>query len=310
MLLTHVTDDLLADGTVSESAYAVLPRLVEAAAALPPEQSVDFWVDMGFIVTAEDRPPVPADLDAGFSAALRRAEQAAVRSFLAAGAPARVCGQLALSCAAFAGHHIGAALWRVEPGESYLQLVCPGCGYDNELLTFFVDPVHPPFAAPSWPIRPIMPVRDSTPGARSPTRCGARGWARSGNPSCGWHARSPRQACPPKHRGRPSCAWSPGWSRPRAPRAGPEPNGPANWPCSQATSAAGTANRPGRPPTAWWRARRGHGLGVVPHGHRRRSRRQVNQPRKPRRVKLQGRPPVYGRTGTLSSRPTARPGVV
>ncbi len=56
MLLTHVTDDLLADGTVSESAYAVLPRLVEAAAALPPEQSVDFWVDMGFIVTAEDRP--------------------------------------------------------------------------------------------------------------------------------------------------------------------------------------------------------------------------------------------------------------
>ncbi len=56
VLLTHVTDDLLADGTVSESAYAVLPRLVEAAAALPPEQSVDFWVDMGFIVTAEDRP--------------------------------------------------------------------------------------------------------------------------------------------------------------------------------------------------------------------------------------------------------------
>ncbi|WP_328931692.1 MULTISPECIES: PQQ-binding-like beta-propeller repeat protein [unclassified Streptomyces] len=148
VLLTHMTDDLLADGTVSDSAYAVLPRLVEAAAALPPEQSVDFWVDLGFIVTAEDRAPVPADLEAGFSAALRLAEQAAARSFLAAGAPAKVCGQLALSCAAFAGHHIGEALRDVEPGESYLQLVCPACGYDTEILTFFVDPVHPPFAAP------------------------------------------------------------------------------------------------------------------------------------------------------------------
>ncbi|MGQ4434428.1 MULTISPECIES: WD40 repeat domain-containing protein [unclassified Streptomyces] len=148
VLLTNMTDDLLADGTASDSAYAELPHLVEAAAALPPDQSVDFWVDLGFIVTAEDRAPVPADLEAGFSAALRLAEQAAARSFLAAGAPAKVCGQLALSCVAFAGHHIGEALRDVEPGESYLQLVCPGCGYDTEILTFFVDPVHPPFAAP------------------------------------------------------------------------------------------------------------------------------------------------------------------
>lgn len=148
---TYMTDDLLADGTVSNSAYAVLPHLVEAAAELPPEQSVDFWVDMGFIVTAEDRPPVPADLEAGFSAALRLAEQAAARSFLDAGAPAKVCGQLALSCVAFAGHHIGAALWDLEPGESYLQLVCPECGNDTEILKFFVDPVHPPFEAPELP---------------------------------------------------------------------------------------------------------------------------------------------------------------
>ncbi|MFD4872092.1 WD40 repeat domain-containing protein [Streptomyces sp. NPDC058420] len=145
---TSMTDDLLADGTVSDSAYAVLPHVVEAAAALPPDQSVDFWVDLGFIVTAEDRPTVPADLEAGFSAALRLAEQAAARSLLAAGAPAKVCGQLALSCVAFAGHHIGAALWGVEPGQSHLQLVCPGCEYDTEILTFFVDPVHPAFGAP------------------------------------------------------------------------------------------------------------------------------------------------------------------
>lgn len=148
---TYMTDDLMADGTVYNSAYAVLPHLVEAAAELPPDQSVDFWVDMGFIVTAEDRPAIPADLEAGFSAALRLAEQAAARSFLDAGAPAKVCGQLALSCVAFAGHHIGAALWDLEPGESYLQLVCPECEYDTEILTFFVDPVHPPFEAPELP---------------------------------------------------------------------------------------------------------------------------------------------------------------
>ena len=148
---TYMTDDLMADGTVYDSAYAVLPHLVEAAAELPPEQSVDFWVDMGCIVTAEDRPPVPADLEAGFSAALRLAEQAATRSLLDAGPPAKVCGQLALSCVAFAGHHIGAALWRLEPGESYLQLVCPGCEYDTEILKFFVDPGQPPFDAPELP---------------------------------------------------------------------------------------------------------------------------------------------------------------
>jgi len=148
---TYMTDALLADGTVYDSAYAALPHLVEAAAALPPEQSVDFWVDLGFIVTAEDRRPVPADLEAGFDAALRLAEQAAARSFLDAGAPAKVCGQLALSCVAFAGHHVGAALWDLEPKESYLQLVCPGCGSDTEILEFFVDPVHPPFEAPELP---------------------------------------------------------------------------------------------------------------------------------------------------------------
>ncbi|MFD4555330.1 WD40 repeat domain-containing protein [Streptomyces sp. NPDC058469] len=148
---TYMTDDVLADGTVYDSAYAVLPHLVEAAAALSPEQSVDFWVDMGFIVTAEDRPPVPADLEAGFSAALRLAEQAAARSLLAVGAPAKVCGQLALSCVAFAGHHIGAALWDLEPEESYLQLLCPGCGSDTEILKFFADPVRPPFEAPELP---------------------------------------------------------------------------------------------------------------------------------------------------------------
>ncbi|MET8036208.1 hypothetical protein [Streptomyces sp. NPDC005345] len=74
---TALAGGLLDDGTVFDGAYAALPHLVEAAAALPPGRTVDFWVDLGCIVTAEDRSPVPADLEAGFSAALRAAEEAA-----------------------------------------------------------------------------------------------------------------------------------------------------------------------------------------------------------------------------------------
>ena len=148
---TYMTDDLMDDGTVSDGAYAALPHLVEAAAALSPGQSVDFWVDMGFIVTAEDRPPVPADLEAGFDAALRLAERAAVRSLLAAGAPSTDCAYLALSCVAFAGHHTGTALRRLEFQEGDLLLLCPGCGTDTEIPKFFVDPVRPPFEAPVLP---------------------------------------------------------------------------------------------------------------------------------------------------------------
>ena len=115
---TDLSDGLMDDGTVSDGAYAALPHLVEAAAVLPPGQSVDFWVDLGFIVTAEDRPPVPADLEAGFGAALRLAERAATRSLLA-GTPAQVVAHLALSCVAFAGHHTAEALWQLpRPGKA------------------------------------------------------------------------------------------------------------------------------------------------------------------------------------------------
>ncbi|WP_405719892.1 hypothetical protein OG607_06410 [Streptomyces sp. NBC_01537] len=147
-----MADDLMDEGTVCEGAYAALPHLVEAAAELPAERFVDFWVDVGLVVTAEDRAPVPADLEAGFNAALRLAEQAATRSFLAAGAPAAVCAHLALSCVAFAGHHTAEVLWRfLDPQESHLVVLCRGCGTETEIPKFFVDPVHPPFEAPGLP---------------------------------------------------------------------------------------------------------------------------------------------------------------
>ncbi|MFG3165627.1 WD40 repeat domain-containing protein [Streptomyces sp. NPDC048200] len=149
---TALAGGLLDDGTVFDGAYAALPHLIEAAAALPPGRTVDFWVDLGCIVTAEDRPPVPADLEAGFSAALRAAEEAAIRSLLSAGAPAQVCAHLVLCCVAFAGHHMGEAVWRLRDlRESGLQLVCPGCESDTEIPDFFRDPVHPPLEAPELP---------------------------------------------------------------------------------------------------------------------------------------------------------------
>jgi WD40 repeat protein len=148
----YMADDMMDEGTVHEGAYAALPHFVEAAAEMPPERFVDFWVDVGLVVTAEDRAPVPADLEAGFDAALRLAEQAATRSLLAAGTPAAVCAYLALSCVAFAGHHTAEVLWRaLDPQESYLLVSCPGCGTETEILKFFVDPIRPPFEAPELP---------------------------------------------------------------------------------------------------------------------------------------------------------------
>lgn len=152
-----LADGLIEDGTVFDGAYAALPHLIAAAADLPPDRTVDLWVDMGLIVTAEDRPPVPADLQEGFGAALLLAEQAAVRSLLATDAPAEARTSLALSCLAFAGHHMGTALWSLEPQEGYLGLLCPGCGSDTEIPGFFVDPVRPPLEAPRPP--GAVPVR-------------------------------------------------------------------------------------------------------------------------------------------------------
>ncbi|MEU3521520.1 hypothetical protein ABZ770_40810 [Streptomyces sp. NPDC006654] len=149
---TCLAGGLIDDGVVADGAYAALPHLVEAAAALPPGQTVDFWVDLGFIMTADHRPPVPADLEAGFGAALRLAERAATRSLLVADTPAQVCAHLVLSCVASAGHHMGEALGRLlDPRESGLLLVCPGCGSDTEIAEFFVNPARPPSEVPELP---------------------------------------------------------------------------------------------------------------------------------------------------------------
>ncbi|MEU8932343.1 hypothetical protein AB0D30_20920 [Streptomyces sp. NPDC048409] len=149
---TDLSGGLMDDGVVADGAYAALPHLVEAAAALPPGRTVDFWVDLGFIVTADYRPPVPAGLEAGFAAALRLAERAAVRSLLTAGTSGPVCAQLALSCVALAGHPMGEVLWQLQDlRDGGLLLSCPACGSDTEMPDFFAAPAHPPHEAPLLP---------------------------------------------------------------------------------------------------------------------------------------------------------------
>ncbi|MFJ3799442.1 WD40 repeat domain-containing protein [Streptomyces sp. NPDC090088] len=161
---TYLAGGLMDDGVVADGAYAALPYLVEAVAALPPGQTADFWVDLGFIVTADHLPPVPDDLEAGFGAALRLAERAAARSLPAAGVPAQVCAHLVLSCVAFAGHYTGEALNRLlDARESGLLLVCPGCGSDTEIAEFFVDPAGRPSEVPGVP-------------APAPVRAGGHPW--------------------------------------------------------------------------------------------------------------------------------------
>ncbi|WP_162468046.1 hypothetical protein [Streptomyces adustus] len=149
---TDLSGRLMDDGVVADGAYAALPYLVEAAAVLPPGQTVGFWVDLGFMVTADYRPSVPADLEAGFGAALRLAERACVRSLLAAPAPGPVCAQLALSGLALARHPLGEVLSQFpEHQEGGLLLSCPACESDTEFPDFFADPIRPPLDAPLLP---------------------------------------------------------------------------------------------------------------------------------------------------------------
>ncbi|MFI8232648.1 WD40 repeat domain-containing protein [Streptomyces sp. NPDC085900] len=149
---TDLSGGLLDDGVVADGTYAALPHLVEAAVLLPPAETVDFWVDLGFMVTADYRPPVPADVEAGFGAALSLAEQAAVRSLLAVGTSGQVCAQLVLTCVALAGHYMGEVLWQFpDLRESGLLLSCPACGSDTEIPDFLEDSAPPSLEAPRLP---------------------------------------------------------------------------------------------------------------------------------------------------------------
>src|SRR5688572_31966525 len=77
---------ILHQGSVYPATSAVLPHVVAVAAAQPPTDLDNFWIDIGLLVAAgagRFPPPVPEPgLDEGLASAVRQAEGAAVRSFL------------------------------------------------------------------------------------------------------------------------------------------------------------------------------------------------------------------------------------
>ena len=126
----ELVDEFLDEGALDGGAYAVIPQVIDAAVGLAPEHMVDFWIRLGYAVAAPDSGAIPADLEAGYVAALRRAEQAVVRVLAAADVPFTRCTDLVLSGVAFGGHRIGRALWAISDVLSDHVLGCPGCDWE------------------------------------------------------------------------------------------------------------------------------------------------------------------------------------
>ena len=140
---------LIHQGTIFPAAYAVLPHVIAHAASREPATLASFWTDIGFVLGAPDKRPVsevPADLVAGFEAALPVALPLALRAFEAAraGQPAVYRGAailrssqasyLALACVALARHHVGQLMWAFldppEVSEELVNAMCPECEVD------------------------------------------------------------------------------------------------------------------------------------------------------------------------------------
>ncbi|WP_041540611.1 WD40 repeat domain-containing protein [Catenulispora acidiphila] len=131
----ELVDEFLDEGALDDGAYVVIPQVIDAAVGLAPEHMVDFWIRLGYAVAAPDSGAVPADLAAGYVAALRRAEQAVVRVLAAADVPFTRCTDLVLSGVAFSGHRIGRALWAISDVLSDHVLHCPGCDWECDYST-------------------------------------------------------------------------------------------------------------------------------------------------------------------------------
>ncbi|MEV4756252.1 WD40 repeat domain-containing protein [Micromonospora sp. NPDC049559] len=170
----ELQDEILHQGTVYGTTSAALPHLVDLAAGLPPETLADFWVEVGFLVTAgagdfPEPPPVPG-LQEGLTEALRTAETLALRAFLAPPPASGAAGPVptadaagssyhALACVALAGHRTGGALWSfLSPTGGYVGVACPGCEQDHE-VDGFADPLRPPVPFPPLP-EPVGAARD------------------------------------------------------------------------------------------------------------------------------------------------------
>ena len=206
---------LIHQGTIYPAAYAVLPHVIAHAATREPATLASFWTDVGFLLGAPDKrqvAAVPADLVAGFEAALPVALALALVAFASAGGrppmyrgapilPSSQASYLALACVALARHHVGQLMWAfLDPPELSDELVnamCPEC--EEELVWLhhgagIIEERHADDPVPQPPlVLPLAPKLAGKPGPWAElagsfdleTRFGpiARAVARAGVPS-------------------------------------------------------------------------------------------------------------------------------
>lgn len=151
---TDLLGEALHQGDVYGISSAAIPHLVDLAPHLSARDRRELWICLGLLVACgADRfpsPPAPG-LQDGLDAALRRAEGAAVRDFLAdPELSASDALMFATACVSFArpwaGRHVVETPY-VPSG--YLRGTCPGCGADVE-IDGFGDPFVPPCSVPYY----------------------------------------------------------------------------------------------------------------------------------------------------------------
>jgi hypothetical protein len=155
--------EIIHQGTVYGVTSAALPHLIRLAPSLTPDEQIDLWIEVGFLVTAgagsfDGKEPVPG-MQETLTQSLRDAEPLALQAFLdAEELDPEVASYFALACVALAGHPIGDTLEEfLSPTEGYVTLWCPECGADYE-IDGFSDPLRAPCHPP--------PVPSLTPRAR------------------------------------------------------------------------------------------------------------------------------------------------
>jgi hypothetical protein len=165
--LGDVWKRLQAEMLHQESVYGVtsaaLPHLIRLAPSLTPEEQIDLWIEVGFLVTAgagsfDGKEPVPG-MQETLTQSLRDAEPLALQAFLDAEELVPYeASYFALACMALTGHPVGSTLWAfLSPREGYVRLECPECDAEYE-----VDGFSDPLCAPCDP----PPIPRLTPRAR------------------------------------------------------------------------------------------------------------------------------------------------
>jgi hypothetical protein len=156
-------DEIIHQGTVYGVTSAALPHLIRLAPSLTPDEQIDLWIEVGFLVTAgaasfEGKEPVPG-MQETLTQSLRDAEPLALQAFLdAEELDPEVASYFALACVALAGHPLGDTLEEfLSPVEGYVTLQCPKCDAEYE-VDGFADPLRAPCDPP--------PVPSLTPRAR------------------------------------------------------------------------------------------------------------------------------------------------